>query len=165
MRQAELIRYLVLAAQREGNLRLTRELRPLGVTPSQAEVIRVLGEQGPLTLSQLGRLLVCESGTNPSRLVDRLVDVGHVERIADPRDRRSIIVSLTPSGQEIESGIRSVEEALYADLDASADGIDMSEALTFLRRLSAGLPAGDALEARIAGRARRDRTAGEETRP
>jgi len=164
MRRAELIRYLVLAAQREGNLRLTRELRPLGVTPSQAEVIRVLGEQGPMSLTRLGRLLVCESGTNPSRLVDRLADVGHVERSADPRDRRSIIVALTASGRDVETGIRQVEEALYSDLDAIAEGIDMDEALTFLRRLSAGLPAGDALDARISGRARRSGSSAGEIR-
>lgn len=164
MRRAELIRYLVLAAQREGNLRLTRDLRPLGVTPSQAEVIRVLGEQGPSTLNQLGRLLVCESGTNPSRLVDRLVDVGHVERHADPRDRRGVIVSLTPSGREVEAGIRRVEEALYADLDAATDGIDMAEALAFLRRLSADLPAGEAVAARIAGTGAHSRSSSGESR-
>ena len=42
MRQAELIRYLVLAAQREGNRRLTRELLAIGLTPSQSEVMRIL---------------------------------------------------------------------------------------------------------------------------
>ena len=69
MRQAELIRYLVLAAQREGNRRLTRELRAIGLTPSQSEVMRILGDHAPLSLTGLGELLVCESGTQPSRLV------------------------------------------------------------------------------------------------
>ena len=72
MRQAELIRYLVLAAQREGSRRLTRELRAISITPSQSEVLRILGDHGPLSLTGLGELLVCESGTNPSWLVDRL---------------------------------------------------------------------------------------------
>ena len=50
MRQAELIRYLVLAAQREGNRRLTGELRAIGLTPSQSEVMRILGDHAPLSL-------------------------------------------------------------------------------------------------------------------
>ena len=72
MRRAELLRYLVLAAQREGNLRLARELRGPTLTSSQAELLRVLADREPLTPTGLGELLICESGTNPSRLADRL---------------------------------------------------------------------------------------------
>jgi MarR family transcriptional regulator, organic hydroperoxide resistance regulator len=164
MRSAELIRYLVLAAQREGNRRLTREFRPLGVTPSQAEVIRVLAEHGSLTLTGLGELLVCESGTNPSRLVDRLADAGLVDRVVDRNDRRSVLLSLTPKGQDVESKIRSVERDLYADLDASTEGVDLSAALDVLQRLSAGQPAGQALAARIAARGDRAGTDATEAR-
>jgi len=53
---------LVLAIQREGNRLLAAELKPLGITPSQAEVLRVLRDYGPLTLNALGGLLVCETG-------------------------------------------------------------------------------------------------------
>jgi aspartyl-tRNA synthetase len=67
---------LILAAQREGNRLMAAALRPLGVTPAQAEVLQVLADRQPLTLTGLGELLVCESGTNPSRLVDRLVSAG-----------------------------------------------------------------------------------------
>lgn len=149
MRNAELIRYLVLAAQREGNLRLTRELRPLGVTPSQAEVVRVLAEHEPLTLTGLGRLLICESGTNPSRLVDRLADAGLVERLPDPSDRRSVMISLTRDGWEADAGIRRVEERLYADIDEGTAGADLDSVIALLRSLSFGRPSGDALDARV----------------
>src|SRR5215212_5438791 len=42
MNEVEELRYLVLAAQREGNRMLAQGLRPLGLTPSQAEVETVL---------------------------------------------------------------------------------------------------------------------------
>ena len=59
----EELRYLVLAAQREGNRRLTDALRPLDVTPAQAEVLGILaGSAAPLSVKELGALLVCESG-------------------------------------------------------------------------------------------------------
>jgi len=153
MRPAELIRYLVLAAQREGNRRLTGELRAIGLTPSQSEVLRILGDHAPLTLTGLGALLVCESGTNPSRLVDRLVGAGLVERVVADDDRRHVTLSLTAAGRESEAAVRVVEDRLYADLDAATAGVDLTGALDLLGRLSAGGLAGDALANRIAAQA------------
>lgn len=65
MRPAEELRFLILAVQREGNRVLGQALKPLGVTASQAEVLRVLQDRQPLTLSGLGSLLVCEAATAP----------------------------------------------------------------------------------------------------
>lgn len=149
MRQAELIRYLALAAQREGNRRLSSELRQLELTPAQAEVLRILGDHEPLTLSGLGALLVCESGTNPSRLVDRLVEAGLVTRVNALDDRRRVELTLTSGGRERELAVRSVEERLYSAIDAASAGIDTDAAIELLRRLSAGEPSGVAVSNRI----------------
>ncbi len=158
MRQAELVRYLVLAAQREGSRRLTQELRAIRLTPSQSEVLRILGDHGPLSLTGLGELLVCESGSNPSRLVDRLVGAGLVERVVAAEDRRQVTLSLTYAGREMEAAVRAVEERLYVDLDAVSVGVDLQPVIQVLRLLSAGEPAGDALEKRIAAQADGSRT-------
>jgi MarR family transcriptional regulator, organic hydroperoxide resistance regulator len=150
VRQVELIRYLVLAAQREGSRRLTRELQAISLTPSQSEVVRILGDHGPLSLTGLGELLVCESGTNPSRLVDRLVGAGLVERVIATDDRRQVTLSLTGAGRDREAAVRAVEERLYVDLEAALIGVELPPIVEMLRRLSAGEPAGDALNRRIA---------------
>lgn len=150
MRQAELLRFLVLAAQREGNRRLTHELREVGLTPAQAEVLRILADHAPLTLTGIGELLVCESGTNPSRLVDRLVGAGLVERTIAAHDRRQLTLALSDTGRAAEAAVREVEGRLYADLDAASVDVDMHLVTEALRRLSAGGPAGIALERRIA---------------
>jgi DNA-binding MarR family transcriptional regulator len=149
MRQAELIRYLVLAAQREGNRRLTRELRDIGLTPSQSEVLRILGDHAPLSLSGLGELLVCESGKNPSRLVDRLVVAGLVERAIAHDDRRHVTLRLTGAGRVAEAAVRDVEDRLYAFVDAATADLDMRPVIEGLRLLSAGQLAGDAVRNRI----------------
>jgi DNA-binding MarR family transcriptional regulator len=149
VRQAELVRYLVLAAQREGNRRLTQNLRSLGLTPSQSEVLRILHDHEPLTLTGLGELLVCESGTNPSRLVDRLVAAGLVERTTATDDRRQVTLTLTEDGREAEVGVRLVEQRLYADLDAASDGMDLGPTIELLQRIVAGQPAGVALARRV----------------
>ncbi|MFC5219746.1 MarR family winged helix-turn-helix transcriptional regulator [Streptomyces coerulescens] len=148
MRPAEEIRYLVLAAQREGNRRLAQELRPLGLTPSQAEVLRLLAERQPLALNALGGLLVCESGSNPSRLVDRLVAAGLVHRAEAAEDRRRVELTLTPKGSQAASQVVDVEDRLYDRIDAVAASHDGRAVRDFLRALVDGEPSGLALARR-----------------
>ncbi|MEO6532057.1 MAG: MarR family transcriptional regulator [Pseudolysinimonas sp.] len=151
MRRAEKLRYLALAAQREGNRSLAAALRPLGLTPAQSEVLRLLGDRAPLTLTGLGELLVCESGTNPSRLVDRMVHLGLVDRATpDGGDRRQVILRLTAAGREREAAVRQIEEAMYAELDAVGTDAELATVIAVLERVVAGRPAGDAIAARAA---------------
>ncbi|WP_030181305.1 MarR family winged helix-turn-helix transcriptional regulator [Streptomyces sp. NRRL S-813] len=151
MDPAEEVRYLILAAQREGNRRLARELRPLGVTPAQAEVLRLLADRQPLTMSGLGDLLVCESGSNPSRLVDRLVAAGLVQRVTSSQDRRQVELTLTGAGGAIARDVAAIEAELHRGIEAAGARSDLSSVLGFLRSLVEGQSAGDAV-ARRAGR-------------
>jgi DNA-binding MarR family transcriptional regulator len=152
MEPAEEVRFLILAAQREGNRQLAQGLRPLGVTPAQAEVLRLLSERQPLSMSGLGALLVCESGGNPSRLVDRLVTAGLVRREEGSHDRRHVELTLTPAGHETARAVASVEAELHAHIGAAAEGHNVDAVLAFLRALVAGQSAGEAVALR-AGRA------------
>jgi len=148
VRIAEELRYLILAIQREGNRLLAAELRPLGVTPSQAEVIRVLSDFGPLTLTGLGELLVCETGNSPSRLVDRLVAHGLVRRDVDPADRRYVTLSLTGDGKRLSRRIAKVEERIYSTIDEYVANQPVDETLHTLRSLASAFPAGHAVARR-----------------
>lgn len=145
MRAAEQFRYLVLAAQREGNRQLQQALAPLGISPSQAEVLRILGDHAPLSLSALGELLVCESGTNPSRLVDGVVVAGLVERVPGT-DRRRVELTLTAAGKEREAQVRVIEDGMYDAIDAL---LPSGTALEVLRRAITGSPSGAALAKRM----------------
>lgn len=149
MRNAEHLRFAILAAQREGNRLLIQALRPHGITPSQAEVLRLLQQHGTLTLNGLGQLLVCESGTNPSRLVERVVTAGLVERRTDDADRRYLQLSLTPEGERLATEVAGIEEFLYAAMDAACEGLDTDAMLTFLHRFIDPLPSGEALNKRL----------------
>lgn len=148
MRSAEELRYLILAAQREGNRLLGQALRPLGLTPSQAEVLRVLQDHGTLTLNALGELLVCESGNSPSRLVDRLVAVGLVDRNVATHDRRHIELSVTNEGARLCRRVAEIEEKLYQSIDAAAEGRDLGQIQGFLWDFVRDLPAGQAIARR-----------------
>lgn len=150
MKTSEELRYVILALQREGNRSLIGALKPLGVTPAQAEVIRVLDEYEPLTLAGLGQLLICENGTGPSRLVDRLVAHGAVRRTVAEVDRRSVTLVLTPAGRALSAGIARVESALYDAIDAVTVGQPIEAMLTLARTMLAGSAAGAALARRAA---------------
>lgn len=71
---------------------------------------------GPLRMSELNRYVLL-SQPALSRMVDRLVDRGLVDRRTDPGDRRGVRLSLTPAGRETQQAIgrphaRSVTRAL-----------------------------------------------------
>jgi MarR family transcriptional regulator, organic hydroperoxide resistance regulator len=147
--QAEELRYLVLAAQREGNRLLGARLRPLGLTTAQAEVLSLLSERKVLTLSGLGELLVCESGTNPSRLVDRLVTQGLVERSRSAADGREVLLQLTSTGRRVAAQAAAIEGELYASLEALAARHDVDATLALLRDFVGDLPSGQAVARRF----------------
>lgn len=70
----------------------------------------------PLRMSELNRHVLL-SQPALSRMVDRLVERGYVDRCPDPGDRRGVRLSLTPAGQETQKQIgsphaRSVTRAL-----------------------------------------------------
>lgn len=149
MRKAEHLRFAILAAQREGNRLLTQALKPHGITPSQAEVLRLLQQHGTLSLNGLGQLLVCESGTNPSRLVERLVAAGLVERRTDAADRRYLQLSLTPEGEHLATAVADIEQDIYTFSDAVSEGLDTDAVLAFLHNFIDTLPSGKALNKRL----------------
>jgi DNA-binding MarR family transcriptional regulator len=149
MNEVEQLRYLILAAQREGNRQLIHALKPLGVTSAQAEVLRILADYAPLTLTGLGELLVCESGTNPSRLVERLVVAGLVQRAAGPGDRREIALTLTARGREVEQRVQRVEAELFAPVGRALPPADLATVVRVLGTIVAGSDSGEALGRRI----------------
>src|SRR5260370_36615639 len=100
MNRADELRYLILAAQREGSRLYAERVRPLGLTPSQAEALSVLHEAQPLSLIEVGERLVCETGS-PSRLVNGLVQAGLGERGISSTDQRKGSLSLTSLREEV----------------------------------------------------------------
>ena len=153
MDSMEELRYLVLAVQREGARALTAVLKPHDLTPSQAEAIVVLRDAGrPLSVREMGQRLVCEGGS-PSRLLTTLVRKGLVESNVGSEDRRTTLVSLTSSGLEAARSVSEAERHFYAALASILDDEQVAAALPVLRALVSSLPAGQALQRRIADKA------------
>ncbi|WP_219836946.1 MarR family winged helix-turn-helix transcriptional regulator [Paenibacillus sp. R14(2021)] len=91
-------------------------MKTIHLTASQAEVIRVLEQRQPLSLKELGGLLVCESGS-PSRLIDRMAEEALLEKVVNPSDARYLLLQLTEKGIEKAEHIKDFESKMYQDLE------------------------------------------------
>jgi DNA-binding MarR family transcriptional regulator len=149
MDPVEELRYLVLAAQRDGSRRLTDALRPLGVTPSQSEVLTVLAaSEGGLSVKELGSLLVCEAGS-PSRLARSVVAAGLAESVPDERDGRVTRLRLTATGTDLAARVARIEAGFHDQLAAAVgDPATLTSLIKTLRSVVGDGPAGAALTRR-----------------
>jgi DNA-binding MarR family transcriptional regulator len=95
-----------------------------GLTGPDYDILATLrrsGEPYRLTPTALRRTAMVSSGGMTKR-IDRLERLGHVRRVADPGDRRSVLVELTPGAHAVLDDIVVAhlgnEEAMLASLDA-----------------------------------------------
>jgi DNA-binding MarR family transcriptional regulator len=124
----------VKAIDRELQRRINDAMTPLGVTAAQADALVVIGRSGRISLKELGDLLIAEGG-HPSRLVDRLVEAGLVERRAAEEDRRRVELSLTAAGRRVVKRIEDSREQLTALGRELIPPRDLNAALKALRRM------------------------------
>ncbi|MEU6258516.1 MarR family transcriptional regulator [Streptomyces sp. NPDC047043] len=122
---------LLKALTREADRRINDLLRPLGVTSSQAEALQLLDRYGPMSLGELGTLLIAEGG-HPSRLVDRLVASGLLQRESASDDRRRIEISCTPRGRELAHAAAERKEAFRTWLGDRLKGLDLASTTSVL---------------------------------
>jgi DNA-binding MarR family transcriptional regulator len=76
---------------------------------TQLYAVRAARDQGEVTISQLADLLEV-SPPSASTLVDRLVEKGILTRKRSSKDRRVVVVSVSPEAAE---NIARVEQAIY----------------------------------------------------
>ena len=75
-------------------------VRDTPITLSQMHTLEILGQQSPLRMKELAAKMGVTTGTLTVN-VDRLAKQGLVARIPHETDRRSILVALTPAGEEL----------------------------------------------------------------
>jgi DNA-binding MarR family transcriptional regulator len=92
----------------------------LGVTRAQWKVLFRLERQPGLRQIELADMLDIEPITL-SRIVDRLEEAGHVERVADPADRRAWRLHVTAKAQPLIEKLRRVADQMIAEAFAGID--------------------------------------------
>jgi len=110
-------------------------LKPHGITPEQFNILRILrGQKGnPIALRDIsGRMI--DRNSNTSRLVDKLLAKGLVQREACPADRRRVDIVLTASGQQITEALKNIMDREMSSLEDVWSQDDARAAIEVLDR-------------------------------
>ncbi|MBM4407275.1 MAG: MarR family transcriptional regulator [Chloroflexi bacterium] len=118
------------------------EFADIGVTMAQAKVLYVLAAAEALRMSELAMRLGVSTST-ASGAVDRLVDLGLIERRADPSDRRQVFVAVTPAGADVLERMRELNTRQMRDLlvRLTPDGLAAVERAITVLSQAAGVDA------------------------
>lgn len=91
-----------------------------GISVTQCYALEAVVQRGSITLNDLAALLWLDKST-ASRVVDGLEKAGHVRRLPNPADGRSILLEPTAPGRALHARIVQdlieEEKALLADFD------------------------------------------------
>jgi DNA-binding MarR family transcriptional regulator len=114
-----------------------------GLSPSLNAALATVANHGPLTPSELAARERIQRPT-VTRLIAKLEHAGLVARTADPADRRSFLISLTPEGQALIAELRTRKDLFLARrlrrLPAE-DRATLARAAVLLEQLLEGDPA------------------------
>lgn len=116
-------------------------LEPLGLTYPQYLVMMLLWERGECWVKDFGSVLQLDYGTL-TPLLKRLEARGLLSRGRDPRDERSVRVSLTDEGRRMRARAEGIPEAIGRVIDLPEEESEATRLA--LRQLTANVLAGEA---------------------
>ncbi len=96
------------------------ELQPLDITAAQFVVFNSIALGKGRTIGEFCRLLGYDSGAM-TRLLDRIEKKGLIRRVANPEDRRSFLLELTPESKALFPQARRRVQAVFRRLLAGFD--------------------------------------------
>ena len=99
----------IYAAARAVTSLYTPYLKPLGLTYTQYILFLVLWEKDGLTVGEICRRLLLDSGTL-SPILKKLRDQGYITKQQSTSDERSFIITLTDKGRELQTKAKDIPQ-------------------------------------------------------
>lgn len=131
--------YLALLRTADAARRVaTQALESSGITLQQYNVLRILrgaGEEGLPTLSVADRMIERTPGV--TRLIDRMVDRGWVDRVRCTEDRRRVWCRITHEGLELLDDLEPSIEMVDAVLGEALGEAELGRLIEMLDRTRA----------------------------
>lgn len=118
------------ACAKEVVRKYTPYLKELNLTYTQYIVMLVLWEQQQLAVKDLGKYLYLDSGTL-TPLLKKLEFFGFVQRTRDRNDERTVIISVTEAGMNLQEKAVPVQRKLEESLNISLDETKMLYSLLY----------------------------------
>ena len=123
--------------------RIGRLLRPLNVSAAGGHVLGQLRDHGAMSPSELGERLIVTRAT-VTGLIDSLERRGFVRRSANPADRRSLLVEITPTGREVVQQVRAIIHRNETAWMSVLSDAELQAYITLLHRVQDSIAAADA---------------------
>lgn len=112
----------------------------LGLGVSELTALEALAEMPDLTPKWLGLELSLSTGA-VTALLDRLARAGFVDRVANPQDRRSVLLRLTDEGSALLAQVAERYDAVSEAVLRASPGLADEEAVEDLARAAAVITA------------------------
>ncbi|MDK2866814.1 MAG: MarR family transcriptional regulator, organic hydroperoxide resistance regulator [Clostridiales bacterium] len=138
MNESDCIFFQLAKVNQKGSQYWGKQIADLGITAIQGMILSFLYEADGITAVELGTKAVLDSSTMTG-IIDRLESSGLIERRANPKDRRSILIYLTPSGTTVAEVVRKRMEAANTAFLSVLDSHEI-EALKQLISKIRGIP-------------------------
>jgi MarR family transcriptional regulator for hemolysin len=135
---------------------MTQALSPLEISPRESGILAAIAQLGSMTQRRIGEILIIDR-TTMVLSIDHLEELGFVERVHHPTDRRAFLIELTPEGTAAMWKAKGLLETFEAELLAPLGKTDATRFRSLLHRIISGVldPDARAVSAPRAGKRRR----------
>ncbi len=107
---------------------ISHAFKPFGISTQQFNVLRILrGQQSkPANLSTLNERMISKM-SNTTRLVDKLIKKGYVDRIVCISNRRKVEITITKEGLKVLSEMDIVLEKAEKEILANFSDLELEQ--------------------------------------
>lgn len=134
MRTEDCIFFQLAKAGQSGAQYWQGKVTPLGLTSVQAMVLNTLSDDDGVPAGRLGERVQLTSATLTG-IIDRLENLGCVERRASKEDRRAVLVCLTGKGREVVGEIETLLARANREFLAGLSGEEQQQLRGLLQKL------------------------------
>ena len=130
-----LIIHLIGKIRDRANQFLLKELaehKIMGIAPSHGDIMGALYLHGELPMKKIAEMIGRDKST-VTTLVNKLIQLGYVEKKTDPDDSRVNIISLTDMGRMMEQDFWDISQALR---EKAYHGLSAEEKETLMQLLT-----------------------------
>jgi DNA-binding MarR family transcriptional regulator len=131
--------YALSRAERSVTRQLSRALQAEGWSVEHWRILLLLGDAQGHPMTEIAEFALVPA-PSVTRLIDRMVTEGIVHRTADPRDRRRVLVHLTPRGRALQLHLDKLVAREQSAVLAGAAPADTERLLGLLGGLADRLP-------------------------
>ncbi|MBE3590549.1 MAG: MarR family transcriptional regulator [Firmicutes bacterium] len=117
---------------------IVRQSLPEGASPSQYWLLKLLAEEGPLTMTDIARRLRVGLSAATS-IVDPVIENGWAERRRRDEDRRVVQVHLTASGRAVLQQFDEARQRILQDTFLRLSAEELEQLRAILAKLAAAL--------------------------